>query len=107
MAKPAKSKMKPPPVSDLEKARQEFIKEPEKRKTEDTETSNADKKSRRFPWEHPEVNERVIKAFNLRLPEPEFLKLKFVVDETKFKSIHAFCLNAVQKAVERELKKLT
>ncbi len=56
------------------------------------------KKKTGFPWEKPGVSDRVIKAFNLRFPEPEFLKLKFVVERSIFKSVHAFCLDAVQKA---------
>jgi hypothetical protein len=67
---------------------------------------NVRKKAKLLPWEMPEVNKRVIKAFNLRLPEPEFLKLKYVIEKTKAKSLHSFCVEVVKKEVEKQLKKI-
>ena len=72
----------------------------------DKKLKDAGKKLKTMPWEMPEVNKRVIKAFNLRLPEPEFLKLKYVIEKTKAKSLHSFCVEVVKKEVEKQLKKL-
>ncbi len=57
-----------------------------------------------LPWQDPDVNARVIKAFNLRLTEPDSLKLKYVVDNlVSDKSMHAFCVRIVMQEVERQL----
>jgi hypothetical protein len=56
-----------------------------------------------FPWYA--ANERVVIPFNLRLPEPLHLKLKFIAENTP-KSMHAFTLEALEKAVENEVDRL-
>ena len=56
-----------------------------------------------FPWS--DANERVIKTFNLRLPEPLHMKLQFITEHTPY-SMHSFIMEAVEKAVEQELKQL-
>ncbi|MFO7713999.1 hypothetical protein, partial [Desulfosarcina sp.] len=56
-----------------------------------------------FPW--AEANERVIKSFNLRLPEPLHMKLQYIADNTPH-SIHGFIMEAVEKAIEDELERL-
>ena len=56
-----------------------------------------------FPW--AEANERVIKSFNLRLPEPLHMKLQYIADNTPH-SIHSFIMDVVESAIEDELKKL-
>lgn len=60
-------------------------------------------KGGRHPWD--EGDERVIKAFNLRLPEPLHMKLQFIAEHTPH-SIHGFVMEAVEGAVERELEDL-
>ena len=102
-------RMTPPgQIEDMEKAREEFLSEPETKKkskqVEPKQNNKPEKKS--LPWEQPGVTDRVIKTFNLRLPEPDFLKLKFVVDKSNEKSIHAFCAGLVIDEVEKRLKKL-
>lgn len=60
-----------------------------------------------LPWEAEGVSAQVPKPFNLRTNQVQIEKLKFVVDNTPgFKSVHAFCLDAVLKAVDKRLKKL-
>jgi len=57
-----------------------------------------------FPWEETGVSERVLKSFNLLLPEPDFLKLKFVASRSPDKSMHAFCAGVVMEEVKRQLE---
>jgi predicted HicB family RNase H-like nuclease len=57
-----------------------------------------------FPW--ADANERVIKSFNLRLPEPMHMKLQFIAENTPH-SIHSFIMNVVSEAVDREIERLT
>jgi len=56
-----------------------------------------------FPWN--EANERVVIPFNLRLPEPLHLKLRYIAENTPL-SMHAFVMQVVEEAVDREIKKL-
>jgi predicted HicB family RNase H-like nuclease len=60
-------------------------------------------KGNKHPWD--EGDERVIKAFNLRLPEPLHMKLQFIAEHTP-NSIHSFIMEAVEEAVERALEDL-
>ena len=56
-----------------------------------------------LPWNAPEVNDRVMKSFNLRLREPDFLKLKFIASQTRDKSMHSFCVRVLMDEVRKEL----
>jgi hypothetical protein len=58
-----------------------------------------------FPWEHPRVRDDVLKIYNLRLPEPYLLKLKFIADNTPG-SMHRFCLDALLPAIDAEVERL-
>ncbi len=107
-----------PPVTEdpaQQEALNNFLKEPERKrkaravpstpaKTKAKDSANKEKKS--LPWEQPGVSERVVKSFNLRIKEPDYLKLKFVFEQSRKKSVHAFCLNVVLEEVARRLKKL-
>lgn len=55
------------------------------------------------PWD--DANERIIKVFNLRLPEPLHEKLRYVSYQDRV-SVHEFCMRAVTAAVEKRLKQL-
>lgn len=57
----------------------------------------------KHPWY--DANERIIKVFNLRLPEPLHEKLRYVSYQDR-KSVHEFCLRAVTAAVDKRLKQL-
>lgn len=50
------------------------------------------------PWEAPHVREDVVKGYALRLPEPLYLQLKWVAEETG-RSINTVC----REAIEREI----
>ncbi len=58
-----------------------------------------------LPWEKPEVSERVIKQYLLRLPEPLKLKLEYVA-RLKNKTIQQYCLKVLSKSIEYDLKKI-
>jgi hypothetical protein len=60
----------------------------------------------RFPWEAPRVREDVTKGYALRLPEPLYLKLKYVSKQTGT-SMNQLCNEAVARLVEEELAYLT
>ena len=122
MAKTNKTTLKAiPPIADdndeQQKALDDFLKAPErerkaraaspaKAKTETKNSATTKSKQQPLPWEEPGVSERVTKAFNLRFKEPDFLKLKFVFEQSRKKSIHSFCLEVVRSEVERRLKEL-
>jgi hypothetical protein len=55
------------------------------------------------PWD--KADPEVIKVFNLRMPKPLKLKIEYITNRSPL-SMHAFIMDAVEKAVSRELKKL-
>jgi hypothetical protein len=59
-----------------------------------------------YSWEEPGVREDVIKVYNLRLPEPYLLKLKYIAENTP-DSMHKFCLNVLQDAIDAKIEELT
>ena len=64
------------------------------------------KKAAAYPWEEPGVREDVTKVYNLRLPEPYLLKLKYIAENTP-DSMHKFCLNVLQEAIDAKIEELT
>ena len=63
-------------------------------------------KTASYPWEEPSVREDVTKVYNLRLPEPYLLKLKYISENTP-DSMHKFCLNVLQDAIDAKIEGLT
>lgn len=59
-----------------------------------------------YPWDAPGVRMDVAKVFNLRLPEPYLLKLKYIAEHTP-KSMQSFCLDALLPAIDIKIKALT
>ncbi|WAK04597.1 hypothetical protein [Methylobacter sp. YRD-M1] len=59
-----------------------------------------------YPWEEAGVRDDVIKVYNLRLPEPYLLKLKYIAEHTP-DSMQTFCLNVVEEAIDKKIKELT
>ena len=109
MAKKEKTPLKmtvPDKGLGYEKARKDFLSETEKTLRETKTAQERERHQVRLPWEGPDVSERVLKSFNLRLPEPDFLKLKFVASKSSDKSMHAFCTRVVMEEVERHHKKI-
>lgn len=55
-----------------------------------------------YPWEAPRVRADVTKGYALRLPEPLYLQLKWVADQTG-RSMNTLCREAVEAEVVRHL----
>ena len=58
-----------------------------------------------YTWEEPGVRDDVTKVYNLRLPEPYLLKLKYISENTP-NSMHKFCLNVLQDAIDAKIEEL-
>jgi len=57
------------------------------------------------PWEAAHVREDMVKIFNLRLPEPYWLKLQFIAKHSP-RSMQTICLETLQPAIDAELAAL-
>lgn len=111
MIKPTKEKIKmsikpPGQVDEKEAAALEFISAapggsiaPEAPPTE--------LKEEILPWEEPGVREDVVKQYNLRLPEPDLLKLRYVVEKQRAKSINSYILNVLLPQLDADIAELT
>lgn len=66
----------------------------------------AQKQKLAYPWEDPGVRDDVTKVYNLRLPEPYLLKLKYIAEHTP-DSMQSFCLNVIEEAIDKKIKELT
>ncbi len=64
------------------------------------------RKSAALPWEEAGVRDDVTKLYNLRLPEPYLLKLKYISEQTP-DSMQSFCLDVVKDAIDKKIKELT
>ena len=62
--------------------------------------------ARQLPWENPKVRDDVLKVYNVRLPEPYLLKLKYIAERTPG-SMQQFCLDALLPAIDKKIKELT
>lgn len=58
-----------------------------------------------YPWEAPGVRADVLKVFNLRLPEPYLLKLKYISEHTP-QSMHKFCQAVLLEAIDEKILEL-
>lgn len=59
-----------------------------------------------LPWDDPKVRADVLKVYNLRLPEPYLLKLKYIAEHTP-DSMQKFCLDALLPAIDAKITQLT
>ena len=59
-----------------------------------------------YPWQDPSIREDVLKIYNLRLPEPYLLKLKYIAQHTP-DSMQKFCLDHLLKAIDDQVDQLT
>ena len=59
-----------------------------------------------YPWEDSKVREDVLKLYNLRLPEPYLLKLKYISEHSPF-SMQKFCLDTLLPAIDAKIEELT
>ena len=67
---------------------------------QETKTANKDISE---PWDN--ANERIIKGVNLRLTEPQWMKLRYITDNTPF-SIQKFIMSILEPAIEKKLNEL-
>jgi hypothetical protein len=58
-----------------------------------------------YPWQEPGVRDDVLKTYNLRLPEPYLLKLKYIAEHTP-NSMQKFCLNVLEDAIDKKIEEL-
>ncbi|MCB1771311.1 MAG: hypothetical protein KDJ31_16680 [Candidatus Competibacteraceae bacterium] len=59
-----------------------------------------------YPWAAPGVRADVAKVFNLRLPEPDLLKLKYIAEHTP-ESMQQFCQRVLLPAIQAKIQELT
>jgi hypothetical protein len=59
-----------------------------------------------YPWQEPHIREDVKKNLPIRLPEPLYMKLKYIADNTPY-SMNAFILERLTVEIEEEIAKLT
>ena len=72
---------------------------------EKTTAGKSSKKSELLPWEIQGVRNDVIKVYNLRLPEPYLLKLKYISEHTPG-SMQKFCMQVMKEAIDSEIERL-
>jgi hypothetical protein len=60
----------------------------------------------RYPWQAPVVRADITKVYNLRLPEPALLKLKYIAKHTP-ESMQKFCLDLLLPAIDAKIDELT
>jgi hypothetical protein len=65
----------------------------------------ADQAEETYPWQEPGVRDDVTKSFNLRLPEPYLLKLRYIGEHTP-DSMQQFCLRILQEAIDSKINEL-
>jgi hypothetical protein len=75
------------------------------------ETSSLGSKSerwtgKRYSWQAPAVRADMTKVYNLRLPEPALLKLKYIAEHTP-DSMQKFCLDLLLPAIDAKIDELT
>ena len=58
-----------------------------------------------LPWEDPQVRDDILKVYNLRLPEPYLLKLKYIAAHTPG-SMQQFCIDVLLPAIDKKVRKL-
>ncbi len=98
------SKFTRKPKAQPTPAIEDFIAGAEQRASVSSNVISYDTKS--YPWEDAKVREDVLKVYNLRLPEPYLLKLKYIAENTP-NSMQQFCLNALLPAIDVKIEELT
>ena len=93
--------------SDHQRAVEEFIQGAEQNPGETgADGADSESKSTSYPWEAPKVREDLKRNYPLRLPEPLYLKLKYVSEETG-QSMNQLCNDAVRALIEQKVEDLT
>lgn len=58
-----------------------------------------------YPWEDSQIRADVLKLYNLRLPEPYLLKLKYIAEHTP-DSMQKFCMDTLLPAIDAKIEAL-
>lgn len=64
---------------------------------------NNEAKQKKMPWLEGDI--RIFKGINLRLNEVQWLKLKYISENTPY-SMQKFIMRALEPSVEKEIKKI-
>lgn len=64
-----------------------------------------EREGRAHPWNAPNVRADVAKVYNLRLPEPYLLKLKYIAERSP-DSMQQFCLSVLLPAIDAKIAEL-
>ena len=91
------------PPGKKEKNLDDFISGADKKTTTEKVTP---KRKSKYSWESSGVREDVTKVYNLRLSEPYLLKLKYIAEHTP-DSMQKFCINVLEKEIDKKIKELT
>jgi len=59
-----------------------------------------------YPWEEPHIREDVKRNLLLRIPEPLYMKLKYIADHTPY-SMNSFILERLTEQIEQEIARMT
>lgn len=59
--------------------------------------------STEYPWDEPHVNEKFLQPVSLRVPQPLYLKLKWLAENTPKTSMHRICIDSIEGVVEHEV----
>ena len=71
--------------------------------TRRAEPTGKGKRTENRPWEAERVRDDVVKGYALRLPEPLYLKMKWVASE-RGQSMNELCRGAIEDVVEAHLR---
>ena len=63
------------------------------------------KKQEIYPWEEPHIREDVKKTLPLRIPEPLYMKLKYIAEQTPY-SMNSFIMERLTEEIEEEVARL-
>ncbi len=67
---------------------------------------NSSTKEEIYPWEEPHIREDVKKNLPLRIPEPLYMKLKYIADHTPY-SMNSFILERLTDEIKLEIVRMT
>jgi len=99
----SKLSRKPKTVDEFIEAANEAAKDTT---SESSERGAPKKREKRYPWENPKVREEIIKGYNVRIPEPYLLKLRFISEKTP-DSMQGFIAKVLFPAIDKKIEELT
>jgi hypothetical protein len=70
------------------------------------ESKNVENEKHQYPWQKPAVREDIDKSYAVPISEPDYLKLKFISQNTPY-SMRKFCREVVSKAINEKINEIT